>query len=136
MRKNYLKDLERKSKNQAGSTVTVYSLNKQIYQQMPALNEDKIKSEAVKIGLWFSKEPNFKYFMFLNNELHDYTIFNFNTTNLLKAQEELIELMKSRGEVVSIEYQHEQDAYEIWIKKNNEAYMYMLFDCNDFVIEI
>lgn len=132
--KNYIKEL----KLNKPDGLTLYEFNQQTYSQMAPLNEISIVSEIVNITQWFSKEPDFKYFMFLCREKNDYTIFNFQTKELDKARDELLSLILSRGAPVSIEYDHDLDTYEIWIKnlETTETNMYRLFDCNDFVIEI
>lgn len=117
--------------------LSLYELNKAMYQNMEPLSQLKLTQETVNIAQWFSKEKGYKYFMLLNNERHDYTIFAFNSPNFALARQELVDLIAARGgQVVAIEYEHDTDAYEIWIKIEDEVYMYMLFDCNDFVIEI
>lgn len=133
--KNYIKDLKNKPEEKP---LTLYDINKQIYSQMKPMNELSLKAEIINITQWFSKEPNFKYFMLLCKEKSDYTIFNFITKEFDKARRELQSLVLSRGTPIAIEYLHDMDAYEIWIKDNvdNEVYMYMLFDCNSFIIEI
>jgi len=45
--------------------------------------------------------------------------------------------LKNRGEILSIEKDsdHMNNAWEIWIKIDDDAYAYYLFDCNDWVIQ-
>ena len=116
---------------------TIYDFNKLAYEKIK-VPEQKKKEMLSNIGMWFSSNPTFKYFMFLCRELSDYTIFNFETFNYSHGKEELESLIHERGELLDIVYNHNNDSYEIWIrtKSDNEIHMYMIFCCNDFVITI
>lgn len=114
---------------------TLYDVNKMMYEKMSPMSAEDFQNYMINISLWFSKN-NFQYFMFLCRELSDYTIFNFLSTNYNKGREELIDLITSRGVPMDIEYKHEEDAYDIWVKRAGEVHMYKLFPCNDFIIEV
>lgn len=123
---------------------TLYDINKSAYAAMPDMDAKAFGSMTTNVGLWFSSRPERKYFMFLCRELNDYTVFHLNGTNYNLAREELIDLIKSRGACVGIEYDHAGDAYDVWVKRpivgengqRVEAFMYKLFPCDDFIIEI
>ena len=123
------------SENSVGTMGTVYDFNKLAYEKVK-VPEQRKREMLANIGMWFSSDP--KYFMFLCRELSDYTIFNFESFNYSKAKEELEELIHERGELLDIVYNHNNDTYEIWMrtKSDNQIHMYMLFDCNDFIITI
>ena len=125
------------SENSVGTMGTVYDFNKLAYEKVKGPEQRK-REMLANIGMWFSSDPKFKYFMFLCRELSDYTIFNFESFNYSKAKEELEELIHERGELLDIVYNHNNDTYEIWMrtKSDNQIHMYMLFDCNDFIITI
>ena len=91
----------------------------------------------MNMSLWFS-QPHRSYFMFLNNEERDYTIFNFIEPDYHEGFEELKKLILSRGKPLAIEYNHDKDYYEVWLKDlhTGEAHMYILFVCDPFIIEI
>ena len=78
------------------------------------------------------------YFMLLCNEAKDYTIFKINNhASVEKATEELKECLLNRGEVLDISKVDEiQEAFEIWIKMNNDAYCYYLFPYDEAIIEV
>lgn len=78
--------------------------------------------------------------MLLCRERYDFTIFhmyeNQNPNPPAVAASELIQLIKSRGTVLSIERtETDPNVWEIWIKIDNEAFAYYLFNCDPFVIE-
>lgn len=117
---------------------TLYDINKVAYAKLDSMPEDKAKEMLTNIGMWFSSKKSFKYFMFLCKELSDYTIFNFESFNYSKGKDELVDLVDSRGTLLDIVYNHNSDGYEIWVRslQDGEVHMYMLFDCNDFIITI
>lgn len=90
------------------------------------------------VGAWLSTHYKSHYYMLLNNELHYYTVFNILDANYNKMIQELKECLAFRGRILDIEYQHAEDAYQIWIKeyKTDEVYMFMLFNAEGFVIEV
>ena len=53
------------------------------------------------------------------------------------AVTELIDLLKNRGKILSIEKDSEtmNNAWEIWVKIDGEAFAYYLFGCDEWVIE-
>ena len=65
-------------------------------------------------------------------------VFNLIDPNYDKFVNEIKECLAFKGRVVDIQYNHAADAYEIWVKeyKTDEMYMYMLFEAEDFVIEV
>ena len=65
-------------------------------------------------------------------------MFDILDANYNKMIQELKECLAFRGRILDIEYQHAEDAYQIWIKeyKTDEVYMFMLFNAEGFVIEV
>lgn len=116
---------------------SVYEMNKYIRQYSEPMAEDKIKLAVGNIGGWCSCRPYTKYYMLLCKELSDYTIFRLNDYNYNQLAQELQEVLKSRGEILGIDYMHGFDSYECWVRKwGQEPYMYMFFDCQGFIVEI
>lgn len=123
-------------KNKAiDSGITMHELRKQQYSQVSPLDTldflsrlDTISSEMVKSC----------YYMLLSNERVDYTVFNLtyvNSNDTNKVKQELQETLQNRGEVVDI-FDGPEGGYEIWIKDNDEAFCYYLFDYEYGVVEI
>lgn len=116
---------------------TVYDWAKMDKQAMPPSSEKAIAKQMVNIGSWFSSNLKAKYYMLLSNERRDYTVLNFLGHNYDLALQELQELFDYRGTVHSIDYNHEHNYYEIWIKDASDAMVvYLLFPCDDFIVEI
>lgn len=122
--------------NNKVSMGTLYQTNCDIYKQLPPMPAEEFSRKTLNIGGWFSSRTKRKYFMFLCRELNDYTVFEFIDPNYNAATNEIRDLITSRGLPVLIDYNHEQDAYEVWIKRKGEVHMYMLFPCDDFMIRI
>lgn len=116
--------------------MTMYDFNKAVYQNMPPMKPNEFTENMVSISLWFSSKEKAKHFMLLCRELNDYTIFEFDTYNYDDARNKLSALIVSRGNPMDVDYNHDTDTYDIWVKKNGEIYMYKLFDCEDFLIYI
>ena len=122
---------------------TLYDFNKQILSKQKKLNQfeiDQIKSE---IEEWFNWQID-GYAMLLCRERYDFTIFHLyekqNSNPCKIAVTELIDLLKNRGEILSIEKDTTNsymtnNAWEIWLKIDGEAFAYYLFNCDDWVIQ-
>jgi len=126
---------------------TEYHLAKQGFASGAVSQLDKTKtvSEMANIGAWMAIEPTNQYFMLLCREAYDFTVINMLSHNYNKAIQELTEILESRGKIIYIEYCHDDENYEIWIKTNEmmkqvtggEDYvMFKLFPCNEWVIEV
>jgi glycine cleavage system aminomethyltransferase T len=50
----------------------------------------------------------------------------------------LKEVLEGRGQILAVQYQHGEDAFEIWVKskKEKEVFMFMLFSAGWMVIEV
>lgn len=118
---------------------TVYEM---LQEEMSAtalpLSAKQLGLDLANIGAWFSVYVDNKYYMLLNKELSDYTIFNFLGMNYAKGIQELKEVLDSRGDILQIDYNHDNKYYEIWVRyfEDQRAHMYILFPCPEFVIEI
>lgn len=125
---------------------TQYEINKQGFSSgmVEPMTQTEVVNGFANIGAWLATEKEFKYFMLLNREAYDFTVFNMQSTNYAKMAKEIEEVLESRGQVVFIEYLHDDECYEIWIKcnewmkmrTNSEYVMYRFFNCNSWVIEV
>ena len=117
---------------------TLYDFNKQLMSQAKELRRIDFKDSLNQIKD-FIKEKDNKYFMLLCKERSDYTVFvlfkneDFNRQIFKK---ELSECLTNRGQILSIEKTKDKQAYEIWIKIDEEAFVYYLFPYDLGVIEV
>lgn len=118
---------------------TVYEFLQQEKNSRELMPKDAYHETMTNVGAWFSSDMKHKYYMLLNNELHDYTVLNFIQYNFNQGVEELEKVLKRCGPVIDIEYNHEQHYFEFWVRSNyDEGYphMYILFPCDDFIVEV
>ena len=109
---------------------TLYDFNKSILASAEALKDISDKKEELTN---FFKEH--EYFMLLCNELKDYTVFHLTTNNTINvAIKDLKECLDNRGEILSFEKTSDDFAFEVWMRIDNEIYLYFLFPYDDAVI--
>ena len=116
---------------------TLYYMNKAAIVSMPSLTGSEFKKNLKKIKQFFLEKTD-KYFMLLNRETYNFTLFNLGNKNEIAMKQtidDLKECLDNRGRVVSIEPDSAGN-YEIWIvDENNEALVYYLFPYDLGVIE-
>lgn len=116
---------------------TLYDMNKAAIVSMPSLTGSEFKKNLKKIKQFFLEKTD-KYFMLLNRETYNFTLFNLGNKNEIAMKQtidDLKECLNNRGRVVSIE-SDSMDSYEIWIvDEDNEALVYYLFPYDLGVIE-
>ena len=84
----------------------------------------------------FFKEEVVEYAMLLCHDRRDYTVFHLNGAHAAHvAANETLGCCIDRGEILGIDLTDNKDAYEIWLKVNNEAFCYYLFPYDQAVIE-
>lgn len=119
---------------------TLYDLNKQLVLKTSRLNKKDIEEIKPKLEEWFNWKID-GYAMLLCRERYDFTIFHLyekqNPNPPKIAVAELIDLLKNRGEILSIEKDTGimNDSWEIWLKIDGEAFAYYLFGCDEWVIQ-
>lgn len=119
---------------------TLYDFNKQIMLKQSKLSKSKLKAIEPKLEDWFNWQID-GYAMLLCRERYDFTVFhlyekqNLNPSKV--AVTELIDLLKNRGKILSIEKDSNvmNNAWEIWLEIDGEAFAYYLFNCDDWVIQ-
>lgn len=117
---------------------TTYEWAQNDMRNKEPMAKHELRDNMANIGAWFSSNWESKYYMLLNRELSDYTIFNFKTKNYNKAVEDLYDLFAVRGPILDIDYNHDYHYFEIWThyQGDDTPHMYILFQCPDFVIEV
>lgn len=113
----------------------LYELNKQIMAQLPPQNENLLNCNWTVIGDWFGKDRD-RWFMLMCKERSDFTLIHITDNQFTKGLQELKEILEERGQVIAIQYQHGEDAFEIWVKNDEEVFMFMLFSAGWMVVEV
>ena len=127
---------------------TLYDVNKQVLMQMPKLSKNQILEKLEEISLFvFRRRPNnpdgksvFIYYMLLNNEKRDYTLFNFKNNHVnayfnQTFKQDMFECLLNRGDVISIEETPDNLAFEIWLRTEEEILCYYFFPYDVGVLE-
>lgn len=116
---------------------TLYDMNKAAIINMPSLTNSELKKNLKKIKQFFLDKTD-KYFMLLNRETYNFTLFNLGNKNeiaIKQTMDDFKECLDNRGRIVSIETDSAGN-YEIWIVDDfNEALVYYLFPYDLGVIE-
>ena len=116
----------------------LYQMNKQIIAQQKPLSKKDFEKIEKELEQWFNWYLD-GYAMLLCRERYDFTVFHLyqkaNKNPPAVAAKELIELVKERGTPFSMERNLDDNNWEIWIKIDNELFVYYLFDCENMVIE-
>lgn len=115
---------------------TLYDMNKAAIVNMSSLTNKELNKNLKKIKQFFLEKSD-KYFMLLNRETYNFTLFNLGNKNdiaMKQTIDDLEECLNNRGRIVSIEPDSAGN-YEIWIVDDNEALVYYLFPYDLGVIE-
>ena len=119
---------------------SLYEVNKELSSQEKILSQNQIKKKIEEIRLWFRDSIN-TYAMLLCHEQRDYTLFRV-IDSPSEAAEALLECLENRGQVVSIDKDQGNNAWEIWLRYgeatdgSQEDYCYYLFCYDAAVIEV
>jgi hypothetical protein len=119
---------------------TVYEVNKKLSLENdkpldPIALNLKVKDMAKKMSVG-------DFWMLLCNERRDYTIFDVKKGNVKDIEPELKETLTNRGEVITIFWNENYNAWEIWIRgihpltTEREDCMYLFFDYSSAVVEV
>ena len=114
----------------------LYSFNKQGMAQESPLDPILLFNKARETVIDILTVKDTKYWMLLCNERKDYTIFNLIAPDADSFSADLVETLKNRGLVLSIDKQ-EDGNFEIWIRDpdTKENFVYYLFNYNYGVVE-
>lgn len=120
---------------------TLYDLNKMAVEKGEIALTGEMLDEKKDLIMEFLKDTNAIYYMLLSNERKDYTIFrnemrNFDEEKLNTEISELMECLLNRGLIKGIDLTKDEQAIEIWLSIDEEAFVYYFFPYDSAVIEI
>lgn len=119
---------------------TLYDFNKKAVLKDGEITTENLSKVKEELKEWFNWQID-SYAMLLCRERYDFTVFHLYEGQNQRPPEiavtELIELLRERGKILSIEKDSNvmNDAWEIWIEIDEDAYVYYLFNCEDWVIQ-
>lgn len=123
--------------------IDMYSFNRVNMGQLPYLEtEEELDGAKTIIKNYINKTCN-EFYMMLNHDLRDFTLFNFrngllNNTKIQVMANDIIECMQNRGfGLLDVNLDEAETAIEIWVKnKETEAvFMFLLFPYDMGVIQ-
>jgi len=129
-----LKKYKKKKSNKkvSLSAGNLYDINKNLVKDnVSPLTEEEITDKRQLI-LNFLTEM---YYMLLCNDRKDYTVFRISNSKEECVKILIDECLKNRGEILSIEPTENKDAFEIWMKIEDEAFCYYFFPYSQAIIE-
>ena len=120
----------------------LYDMNKQLMLSQPKITEDKLSEVMLQLYNWITKYTNQHYFMMLCHERRDFTLFNIQPNGAYGVTigqintmvSDIIECMTNRGALLAVELQ-EDDAWELWLRVDDECFVYYLFPYGEAVLE-
>lgn len=116
----------------------LYEANKQlILKTEKSLTHLELANIQLKFEDFFETQVK-EYAMLLCHEQRDFTVFHLDAKSITSpyfAAREALGCCTDRGEVYSIEKTEDDQAYEIWIKIDDDIYCYYLFPYDQAVIE-
>lgn len=120
------------------NTGNLYDANKQlILKTEKPLTHLELANIQLKFEDFFESQVK-QYAMLLCHDQRDFTVFHLDPASITSphfAAREALGCCTDRGEVYSIEKTEDNQAYEIWIKIDDDVYCYYLFPYDEAVIE-
>lgn len=120
------------------SAGNLYDANKQlILKHEKPLTHVELANMQLKFEDFFETKVK-EYAMLLCHDQRDFTVFHLDSRSITSphyAAREALGCCTDRGEVYSIEKTEDEQAYEIWIKIDDDVYCYYLFPYDQAVIE-
>lgn len=129
---------EDKKETSKVSIGTLYDLNKAVVVKEISLTGEKLE-EKKSLVIDFLKNTKNTYYMLLCNERKDYTVFKLENQekSLKKLADCLIdECLLNRGLIKGIDITKLNDAIEIWLSIEEEAFVFYFFPYDAAIIEI
>lgn len=118
----------------------LYEINQQLMSNEAEIAEDLLQQKKQELTEWIKEQFSQRYLMLLNNDVHDYTVFNLMSNTLTKdavstqAANDIVECMQNRGALLALALQ-EDGAWELWIRTETQCLVYYLFPYGSAVIE-
>ena len=118
--------------------MTLYEMNQAGYASISAMTNSEIETAIIKDILEYLNAHPSKYYMLLNNDEHYYTLFVRKSVvcTAKGLADEIIDVVKTLGQLKGIEYNQEQEYVEFWISNSDQTIMFALFDYEKGVIEV
>lgn len=133
-------NFKKKLPMQSNIQMTAYDLNKIAYAKLPTLvkGSEEWQAAAQKL-LQYIYDTAGQYYILLNHNIKDniryYTIFNIKQDYPEYFIDVFEECIDNIGELIDIEFVKDTNICEVWVRKNNDANMYVFSNYDMGVIE-
>lgn len=107
----------------------LYTLNKQMMLNEPIMEPGELNDKKSDLYNYIAV---YQDYALLCRERYDFTAFRVRNSSIT-AVNELMECLMNRGSIISID-KEEDNTWEIWLKIDDEAFMYKFFHC-DWIID-
>lgn len=107
--------------------ISLHELNKTVIEKFPPISKE---SELNLKKMVYDLSKDKEYMMLISREKYDFTLFVIKKDRVEYAKN-VMEVLKSRGEIKDYGKQEYSDALEIWVDSD----LYLLFDYSVGVIE-
>lgn len=132
------KNIKNKIQGNGKINMPLYEINQSLIGQLPAYDADQIEDLKNRINKWINKYFEEEYYMLLCRDINYYTIFHH--TKPIRAEFDTLGnavvsiLLESDWTVHSDEIEEDSDHCEIWFKKDDNTYVFMLFPYSQGVV--
>lgn len=118
-----------------GLSLGLYDFNKALVAQLPLLTKEELKKYSEELDKYYDATKA-EYYMLLCHDYRYYTLLHHNP----KCNEDtfgntVIDCLNNAADIISLNYEKDQKAYEIWVRINEEIYAFYLFEYDRGVVE-
>lgn len=115
----------------------LYDMNKELIKKNgKALSLEELHKTIHEVIRPYLEAGEAMYYMLLNHERRDYTVFRLKTTKpTVVTENDIYDCLYNRGRTYSIEKVPDESGIEIWLKSDDEFYCYYLFPYDIGVLE-
>ena len=116
-----------------GINTTLYEINQAAVNGLPEYSEEDFYAKVEELTKW-RDDTDKKYYMLLCNEEHYYTVFVTGHYEKQPFGLEVMDCLRSRGQIKSIDLL-DNNSFECWVTSENNSHVYYLFPYEEGVIE-
>lgn len=112
-----------------GVNLSLYEVNKQVIAQMPTLSGADLEAARLTLSHYVNGlDHSDDYYMLLCYDLRYFTMFARDQKYEENIVDAIMDCLSYVGEVKSVEESADGQAIEIWVTKDEEAYVMYFFD--------
>ena len=113
----------------AGVNLSLYEVNKQVIVQLPTLKDVELEAARSTLLHYVNNlEHKDDYYMLLCYDLRYFTMFVRDQKYEENIVDAIMDCLSYVGEVKSVEESSDGHAIEIWVTRDNEAFVMYFFD--------